>query len=152
MSMKVLLRESIKNVGDVGEVIEVADGYARNYLLPRKMAFELNASNLQIIEGEKRRRAERLEAMKDDCRLLAEQIEKTDITLSERTHDGDNLYGAIQPRAIADALAEENLHVDPDMLHVEEPIKKLGVHTVHVRLHPEVTAELKVWVVEQKGE
>jgi len=150
MSVKLLLREDTEGLGVAGDIITVSEGYARNYLLPRRVAVEVTANNLKALEGEKRRRAARELERVQDLKVFAERIQTCDITLRERVRSGDNLYGAISPKEIVTALAEEEIHVEESMIHIDEPIKTLGVHRVRVQLHAEVKAELKVWVVELK--
>lgn len=147
MPMKLLLREPVEHLGLPGDVVTVADGYGRNYLLPRKLAVEVTAANLKAIDGEKKRRhARELERVKD-FQAMAERIAAVDITLKERVSEGDTLYGSVQAKQIVACLSGESINIDAEMVRLEEPIKTLGVHRVPIRLHPQVTAELKVWVV-----
>ncbi len=151
MPMRLLLRKDTAGLGVTGDIINVAEGYARNYLLPRRIAVEVTPDNLRALELEKKRRAARELERVQDLKAMAERIAACDITLRERVSSGDHLYGAVSPKAIVSALAEEDLHVEEGMIEIPEPIKTLGVHRVKVRLHPEVEAELKVWVVELKA-
>ncbi|MCC8108373.1 MAG: 50S ribosomal protein L9 [Planctomycetes bacterium] len=147
MAMKLLLQEDVKDLGLAGDVVSVANGYGRNYLLPRKLAVEVTPANLKQIESMKKMRVAReLERVKD-FRTLAERIAAIDITVKERVGDNDTLYGSVGPKQLVDALAAEGVSLELDMIRLEEPIKTLGVHRVRVRLHPEVETELKVWVV-----
>lgn len=149
MAMKLLLQEDVKDLGLAGDVVSVANGYGRNYLLPRKLAVEVTPANLKQIESMKKMRVAReLERVKD-FRTLAERIAAIDITVKERVGDNDTLYGSVGPKQLVDALAAEGVTLELDMIRLEEPIKTLGVHRVRVRLHPEVETELKVWVVGQ---
>jgi len=150
MAMKLLLSEDVKDLGLAGDVVTVANGYGRNYLLPRKLAVEVTPSNLKQIEGMKKLRAAReLERVKD-FRMLAERIAAVDITIKERVSDSDVLYGSVTAKQLVEALTAEGVVLEPEMIKLEEPIKTLGVHRVKVRMHPEVETELKVWVVGQK--
>ncbi len=147
MSMKLLLSEDVKDLGLAGDIVKVADGYGRNYLLPRKLAVEVTDANLKQIESVKKlRRVRELERIKD-FRTLAERIAAIDITIKERVSESDVLYGSVHAKQLVDALKAENVLLEADMIKLEEPIKTLGVHRVKVRLHPEVETELKVWVV-----
>ena len=147
MPMKVLLRNNVKDLGNIGDVVTVADGYGRNYLLPRSLAVEVTPANLKRIEVEKKfRHARELEMVKD-FQAMAERIAAFDITLKERVSEGETLYGSIQVKQIVKALADEGVNVDNHMVKLDEPIKTLGVHRIKIRLHPEVEAELKIWVV-----
>ena len=149
--MKLLLKESIKNLGNAGAVVEVKDGYGRNFLVPYGKAIEITDANIQAIEQEKKR----LEALEGEKVLslkeIAERINGIDITVTEKVSEGENLYGAVQAKTIVTALEAEGITVDADAIKPAEPIKTLGVHRVPVKLHTEVIAELKVWVVDESG-
>lgn len=147
MAMKLLLREPVENLGKIGDVVTVANGYGRNYLLPRGYAVELTDANLKRIEAEQRRKKEQEIARTRQWRELAEKIAAIDITLKERVSEGETLYGSVQSKDIVRLLGEKSIVVDGEMIRLEEPIKTLGIHHVKIRLHPEVEAELKVWVV-----
>ena len=147
MPMKLLLIEDVKDLGLTGDVVTVANGYGRNYLLPRYMAVEVTPANLKRIEERKKLRAVReLERIKD-FRVVAERIAALDITIKERVAESDVLYGSVHAKHLVDALTAEGIVVDTDMIKLDAPIKTIGVHRVKIRLHPEVDAELKVWVV-----
>ncbi len=147
MAMKLLLSEDVKDLGLAGDIVTVADGYGRNFLLPRRLAGEVTAANLKRIDELKKVRVAReLERVKD-FRTLAERIAAVDVTIKERVSDSDVLYGSVGPKQLVDALAAEGIVLEPEMIKLEEPIKTLGVHRVKVRMHPEVETELKVWVV-----
>lgn len=147
MPMKLLLKDDVKDLGLAGDVVTVANGYGRNYLLPRNLAVEVTTANLRQIESVKKLRlARELERVKD-FRTLAERIAAIDVTIKERVSEGEVLYGSVHAKQLVDALAKEGVGIEPEMVKLEEPIKTLGVHRVKIRLHPEVDAELKVWVV-----
>ena len=147
MAMKLLLSEDVKDLGLAGDIVTVADGYGRNFLLPRRLAVEVTAANLKRIDEMKKVRVAReLERVKD-FRTVAERIAAVDITIKERVSDSDILYGSVGPKQLVDALAAEGIVLEPEMIKLDEPIKTLGMHRVKVRMHPEVETELKVWVV-----
>ena len=146
MTMKLLLRENVPSLGQVGDVVTVADGYGRNFLLPRKAAVEVTPANLKRLEAEQKRREDRERERVRGFKGLADRIAAVDITLKERVA-GETLYGSVSARDIHRRLADEGLHLEIEMIDLPEPIKTLGVHRIPVRLHPEVVAELKVWVV-----
>ncbi len=147
MAMKLLLSEDVKDLGLAGDVVTVANGYGRNFLLPRKLAVEVTQANLKQIEGLKKvRAAKALERVKD-FKMLAERIAAVDITVKERVSESDVLYGSVTAKQLVDSLTAEGIQLEPEMIKLEEPIKTLGVHRVKIRLHPEVETELKVWVV-----
>ena len=147
MPMKLLLSDDVDNLGLAGEVVTVANGYGRNYLLPRRLAVEVTPENLRRIEEVKRLRKVREVERVKDLRTLAERIAALDITIRERVSETDVLYGSVGIKQIGAALASEGIQVEDSMIRLEDPIKTLGVHRVNVRLHPEVEAELKIWVV-----
>ena len=149
--MKLLLKESINKLGNAGEVVSVKDGYGRNYLVPYGKAIEVTEANLQAIDQEKKRlqaiEGERVLSLKE----IAERIDGVDITVSEKVSEGENLYGAVQAKTIVAALKEKGIEVEIDAINTKTPIKTLGVHRVPVKLHTEVVAELKLWVVDENG-
>ena len=146
MTMKLLLRENVPHLGQMGDVVTVADGYGRNYLLPRKVAVEVTTANLKRLEAEQKRRRERELERIQGFKGLADRIAAVDITLKERV-SGETLYGSVSARDIHKRLADEGLHIEIEMIELPDAIKTLGVHRIPIRLHPEVVAELKVWVV-----
>ena len=150
MPMKLLLSEDVKDLGYAGDLVTVANGYGRNFLLPRGFAVEVTDSNLKQIEAMKKVRAAReLERVKD-FRMLAERIAAVDVTIRERVAESDTLYGSVGAKQLVDALKAEGIILETSMIRLEEPIKTLGVHRVRIRMHPEVETELKVWVVGQQ--
>lgn len=148
--MKLLLKENVKNLGVAGEVVEVKDGFGRNYLVPQQFAVEVTAGNLNAIELEKKRLVSLQSAKIEKLQEVMERIGGVDITISANVSEGENLYGAVQPKEIVDALKVEGIEIEVDAIEIETPIKTLGVHRVPVKLHPEVKGELKLWVVENK--
>lgn len=148
--MKLLLKEDVKHLGRVGDVVEVKDGYGRNYLLPQGLALGVTRSNLEAMEAEKKRRQAIEDAKVGEYRTLAERIAATDVTLRERTSDGTHLYGSVSAKEIAAALAEQGIDIDPDKIAITSPIRLVGTHAVEVRLHRDVIATVKVWVVDLK--
>lgn len=147
MAMKLLLSEDVKDLGLAGDIVSVANGYGRNYLLPRKLAVEVTAANLKQIESVKKVRAAREMERVKDLRMLAERVAAVDITIKERVSDADTLYGSVTAKQLVDTLSAEGIVLEPEMIKLDEPIKTLGVHRVRIRMHPEVETELKVWVV-----
>jgi large subunit ribosomal protein L9 len=147
MPMKLLLNDDVKDLGLAGEVVTVANGYGRNFLLPRRLAVEVTPENLRRIEEVKRaRKVRELERVKD-LRIVAERIAALDVTVKERASETDVLYGSVGARQLVEAMAAEGIVIVESMIRLDEPIKALGVHRVKIKLHPEVETELKVWVV-----
>ena len=147
--MKVILKESVKDLGEMGDLVDVKRGYARNYLIPRGMALEATVRNVRMLEHQKRLVQDKIQKARQGAQGLAERLEAVSVTIAQKVGENDRLYGSVTSMQIAEALAAEGIEIDKKKIVLEEPIKKLGVYTVPVKLHPEVTANLKVWVVEE---
>ena len=147
--MQIVLKEDIDKLGRRGEIVKVADGYARNYLLPLGKALPATAGNLKVIEREKRRYVVRLTKEKEENQSLAGRIQALSLTLVRKVGESDVLYGSVTSGDVAEALSKEGVVVDKRRIQLPEPIKSLGIYTIPIRLHPEVTAEVKVWVVKE---
>lgn len=145
--MKLILLGEVAKLGKTGDQVEVADGYARNFLLPRGLAIEATPSNLKAWERQKLLGQSREARAKREALALAERINTNSVTIQCQTGEQDKLYGSVTNLDIGNALAQEGIEVDRKKIALPEPIKTLGLYTVSIRLHPEVTAELKVWVV-----
>jgi large subunit ribosomal protein L9 len=150
MSMDVLLRDDVPNVGRRGEIVRVSEGYARNYLLPRRLATHPTPGNLKALEREKaqlvRRDAQRQASAQD----VAAAVEKTSVTIEANANPEGQLYGSVDARAIAEAYRKAGVAVAPDMVTIEEPIKRVGVYSIPIRPHGAVVATAKVWIVAAK--
>ncbi len=147
--MQIVLKEDIEKLGRRGEVVKVADGYARNYLLPLGKALPATPGNLKVIDREKRRYVARLVKEKGDNETLARRIQALSLTLVRKVGESDVLYGSVTSSDIAEGLEKEGIVVDKRRIQLVDPIKSLGIYQVPIRLHPEVTAEVKVWVVKE---
>ena len=145
--MEVILREDVKSLGKAGEMVRVKPGYARNYLLPQGLAFEATEGNKKRIAGETRARSVRDQAERTEAERFAAKLGDVALTLAGKAGDEGKLFGSITAQDIADALAAQGHQVDRRRIELEHPIKTLGVHTVGVRLHQEVHAEVRVSVV-----
>lgn len=145
--MKVILTEEIRGLGTRGDVVTVKDGYARNYLLPKNLAREASAGNLKQIEHERRKWALLAQQEKDVAQKAADKVKGVKITIEKRVGEHGHLFGSVTANEIADALAAKGIEVDKRRIELEQPIKNLGVHDVDVRLHRDVTAQIKVEVV-----
>jgi len=144
--MEVILREDIKTLGKAGELVKVKPGYARNYLLPQGLAYEATEGNRKRIAAETKARAVRLAAEKVEAEAQAAKLGGVHLTLSRKAGEGDRLFGSITAQDVAAALAAQGHQVDKRRIELDHPIKTLGDHTVAIRLHPEVTAELRLTV------
>lgn len=147
--VKVILREDMANLGTSGDIVTVKPGYARNYLLPRGLAYEATSANVRQLEDEKRRAEARAKRDYLEARRRASQIENVSLTFHAKAGEESKLFGSITTADIADRLNEQELdfEVDRRQVELEEPIKALGVYTVQVKLHTDVRPEVKVWVI-----
>jgi len=146
MSIEVILKEHVEHLGRRGEVVKVANGYARNFLFPRKLALAVTDENKRQIERE-RARAEAKDADElKDAQALQARLEAAEITIGRRVGENETLYGSVTTSDIADALAARDLTVDRRRIQLADPLKTLGEHEVQVKLHRDVTATLKVKV------
>lgn len=145
--MKVILTEEIRGLGTRGDVVTVKDGYARNFLLPKNLAREASAGNLKQIEHERRKWSLLAQQEKDIAQKAADKVKGVKITIEKRVGEHGHLFGSVTANEIADALMEKGIEVDKRRIELEQPIKNLGVHDVDVRLHRDVTAQIKVEVV-----
>ena len=145
--IEVILREDIKTLGRTGEMVRVKPGYARNYLLPQGLAYEATEGNKKRIAAETRVRSARNQAERTEAERFAATLRDVTLTLSGKAGEEGKLFGSITSQDIADALARQGHTVDRRRIELEHPIKSTGAHTVAVRLHPEVNAELRVSVV-----
>ncbi len=145
--MKVILLEKIPNLGDIGAVVEVAPGYGRNFLIPRKKALEANRANLARFEQQRQRLLQQQAKEKDRAAALAERLAQLTVTIAQRVGEAERLYGSVTNVHIAEALARQGVEIDRKKIDLPDPIKTLGTFEVAVKLHPEVTASLKVEVV-----
>lgn len=150
MDLEVVLTQDDPKLGKRGDVVKVSAGFAKNFLIPNNRARAATLSNLKAFEAEKARRvkseAERLASAKE----RAARIEQTSVTIQVQAGEGEKLYGAVTAQDIASACAAEKLVIDKKEIHLEEPVKKLGSYQVDIKLHPQVHAKLRFWVVKQK--
>jgi large subunit ribosomal protein L9 len=146
-AMEVILREHVDNLGRRGEVVKVADGYARNYLLPRKLALLVTEGNKKQIERERGKFDAREAEEQKVAQAMADRIANVEVEVARKVGETDVLYGSVTSSDIADALAKKGFEVDRRKLVLQEPIKKLGEVTIPVKLHRDVTAHVKVRVV-----
>tara|TARA_B100001750_G_scaffold234190_1_gene235226 strand:- start:2214 stop:2840 length:627 start_codon:yes stop_codon:yes gene_type:complete len=145
--MKLLLQRNIEKLGNIGDIVEVAAGYGRNYLLPQGLAVEVTADNVNRFEGMRRRLIALEQETKEKFEVLAKEIEKASCTVVTNASEEGHLYGSVSARDIAAQFAAEDIEVEPKSILLPEPIKELGIYMVRVRLHPDVECEAKVWVV-----
>lgn len=147
--MKVILLEDVKTLGKKGDIVTVSDGYARNMILPKKLGLEATNKNLNDLKLKKQNEEKIAQEQLEAAKALAAEIESGKVELSIKTGEGGRTFGSVSSKEIAEAVkGQMKLDVDKKKIQVKEPIKTLGVHLVSVKLHPKVTAELKVHVGE----
>ncbi len=147
--MKVILVEDVDDLGRAGEILNVKDGYGRNYLIPRKKALPATPQNIQKMEKMKKELEAARSKARSDAEKLSERIRSLSITLSRKAGEGEKLFGSVTSMDIQRALKEQGIEVDRKKILLQEPIKSLGIFHVPVRLHAEVTTEVKVWVIQE---
>ena len=147
--MKLILRQDYESLGQVGDIIEVKDGFARNYLIPQKIAIRATDGARSTVEEEKRQHARRQAKDLRNSEKLAGELEKTSVTIQMKVGDDDKLFGTVTNQMIADALSEKGYTVDKRLIDLQDSIKTLGIYDVAVKLHPSVTSKIKVWVVRE---
>jgi len=149
--MKLLLKKNVYKLGQIGDVVEVKDGYGRNYLLPHRLAVEPTEANLQAIEVEKQKYLEELAKMKEEFEAKAKLVDGKEIIIEAKANDEGHLYGSIGPAQIVDLLGQEGIMLDVEFVKLDQPIRTLDKYTVNVVFCPEVEAKLSVWVVPEGG-
>jgi large subunit ribosomal protein L9 len=142
--MKVILADDVRGVGHRGDTVTVKPGYARNFLFPQGLAYEATEANVRKLTEQKKKYDEKMVHEKVGAQSVAKQIEGMTVVITKKAGEGDVLYGSVTPSEIADALAEKGIQVDRRRIELAEPIKRLGEHRVHVRLHRDVATELVV--------
>lgn len=147
--MKIILRQDYQKLGKIGDVVDVKDGFARNYLLPRNIGYQATAGNVRALEEEKKQHAVRQDKEAVKARNLAVELEKTSVTLKMKVGEDERLFGTVTSQMIADALAEKGFTLDKRIIETEEPIKALGIYSANLKLHPSVEAKVKIWVVRE---
>jgi large subunit ribosomal protein L9 len=147
--MEVILREDVEKLGSRGEVVKVASGYARNFLLPKKLAVAATDSNKKIVEQERQAHLRKEAKFKGEAEDLGKMLSGVTVTISQKAGENDQLFGSVTSKDVADALAAKNFTIDRRKVHLDEPIKQLGEFKVPVRLHKDVTVEVTVHVVKE---
>lgn len=148
--MKVILTESIPSLGEIGETVNVAPGYARNFLLPQKLALEAVGKNLRELEHQKRLLAEKREKIRQAMLSLAEKVNQASIVLSRKVAEDDKLYGSVSSSDIWSALTEQGFDLPRKSIQMEQPIKQLGEFTVTVRIDAQITAQVALTVKKEE--
>jgi large subunit ribosomal protein L9 len=147
--MEIILREDIENLGTRGDVVKVAAGYARNFLLPKKLAVAATDSNRKIVEQERQAHLRKEAKQIGEAQELAKLVGMVTVTIARKAGENDQLFGSVTAADISDALTAQNYNVERRRIHLDEPIRTLGEHKVTVRLHREVTADITVNVTRE---
>jgi large subunit ribosomal protein L9 len=147
--MDVILRQDVEQLGRAGQIVSVKDGYARNFLLPRGLAYQATEGNRRRLEAERAQRSRKNAALVFSAQELAARLEKLSLTFTMKAGEGDRLFGSVTSADVAEELARQGFAVDKKAVELEEPLKALGVYKVPVRLHHDVKPEVRVWVVRE---
>jgi large subunit ribosomal protein L9 len=147
--MKVILRKCVDGLGDAGKIAQVSDGYARNYLLPRKLAYPATEGNVKRAQEETKKIAQEVEKRQEEDRRLCDRLQGISVTLAAHAAEEGKLFGSVTAQGIAEALVAQGYEVDKRHVELDSPIKELGVFPVRIRFSQEVCAEIRVWVVKE---
>jgi len=145
--MKIILKEDVKGLGKAGAIVNVAEGYGRNFLLPQKKAVDATPDNLKKAEKEKKKEEEKQKHLIVDAQELAKKVNEYSITISRQVGEGEKMFGAVTSSDIAEALKKEGINIDKRQVYIEKPIKDLGLFQVPIKIHQDITSLLKVWIV-----
>lgn len=148
--MQVILREDIEKLGKIGDMVKVAEGYGRNYLVPKKKAIEATPKNVRAMEHAKKVVADRLRKLKKEAAVDADRIKTLSITIKAKVGEEGKLFGSVTTADIAEAMKAQGVAVDKRKIMLDEPIKRAGDYTITVKLHTDVTADFKVSVVPEE--
>lgn len=147
--MKVILRQNHEKLGQIGDVVDVKEGFARNFLIPRKIAYVALKGNMKALEEEKKTFLKRKQQEITSAENLAAQLEKVSISIPVQVGEEDKIFGTVTTQMIADSLKEKGFDIDKRKIEIEEPIKSLGIYGISVKVHANVNAKIKVWVVRE---
>ena len=145
--MKVILRDDVKSLGHMGEVVNVSDGYARNFLIPKKLAVEANTSNIKEFEHNRKMIGEKAAKRREASQATADRLASLSLTIKAKAGEEEKLFGSVTSMDIAEALAAEGYEIDKKKIHISEPIKRVGDYAVQVKLQADVAATVNVHVV-----
>lgn len=145
--MKVILKDDVKGLGSMGQVVDVSDGYARNFLIPKGVAIEANIKNMKALEHQKRIIQEKAKKIMNQAKDLSTKMTNLNIIIKAKAGEEEKLFGSVTSMDIAKAIKNQGIDIDKKKIILEEPIKRLGTYTVNVKLHPEVTTALNVQVI-----
>lgn len=147
--MKVILRKNFEQLGQIGDVADVKDGYALNFLIPRQIAYQATKGNIRALEEEKKQLVKKEAKDLEAAQKLATELETVSITIPVKVGEEDKIFGTVTSQMITDSLKEKGYDMDKRKIEISEPIKSLGIYSINVKLHPSVTAVVKTWVVRE---
>jgi large subunit ribosomal protein L9 len=145
--MEILLRKDVEKLGKAGDIVTVADGYARNFLFPHHLAAEVTSENLRRLSDDTRRAERDAERHREVLREVAKRIEATSCTIAAQATDSGTLFGSVAAAHVAQALRQEGFEIDEKAVRLEQPVKETGVYAIEIQLAPDITATTRVWVV-----
>ncbi len=146
--MKVILQQEVKKLGKQGDILEVSEGYARNFLLPKKLAIPATNANINAINQQKASEAHKTQKMLDEAKVMASQLSKVEVTIPVKAGEGGKIFGSVTAKDIADALnAQHGVEVDKRKIELKDAIKSLGTITVAIKIHAEVSSQIQVHIV-----
>jgi large subunit ribosomal protein L9 len=149
--VEVILREDVDKLGSRGQVVKVADGYARNFLLPKRLAVKATEANRKIVDAERHAHLKREAKEKAGAQELAQMMSGVTVTIAQKAGEQDQLFGSVTAKDIAEVLERQGYHIDRRKVHLNDPIKQLGEHKVPIRLHRDVSIDVTVNVVREEG-
>jgi large subunit ribosomal protein L9 len=147
--MKVILREDVKKLGNMGQIVTVADGYARNYLVPKGLAVEASTKNMKALEHAQRVIQEKAKKVKESMQDFADRLSKVTLVMKAKAGEEGKLFGSVTSMDIAEQLKNEGIEIDKKKILLEEPIKRLGTYTVGIHLHADINSQISLQVVEE---
>lgn len=147
--MKVVLRQDYNQLGKEGDILDVAPGYARNFLIPKNIAYIATKGNLKTLEYERKIKAIKFQKEKRKAEKLAVELEKVSVTIPVQVGEEDKIFGSVTAQMIADQLKEKGYDIDKRKIEMDEQIKTLGIYNVKIRLYQDISATIKVWVVKE---
>ena len=147
--MKIILRKDFSELGQTGDILEVKNGYARNYLIPQGIAVLATPKNMKGLEEEQRLSEIRMNKDRKNAEILAKELETVSLTVAVAVGEEDRVFGSVTAQNIADKLKEKNYDIDKKKILLKEPIKALGIYNVSIKLHTDVEASIRVWVVKE---
>jgi len=147
--MKVILKEDVKKIGSMGQIVTIADGFARNYLVPKGLAVEANIKNMKSLEHAKKVIQEKAKKVKASVQDFADRLSKISLVIKAKAGEEGKLFGSVTTMDIAEQLKSKGIEIDKKKISLDEPIKRIGTYAVSVRLHPEVDTQITLQVVEE---